>query len=484
VPEDDPWAYADALDQAAAVRAGEVTPVELVEAAIARITALNPSLGAVVYERFERAREEAAGPLPDGPLRGVPFLVKDAVQHSRGDRYQHGLRLLRDHPYVSPDDTELMARYRRAGVVLLGRTTVPELTLSTTTEPRAHPPARNPWDPSRSTGGSSGGSAAAVAAGMVAAAHGNDMGGSIRIPASCCGLVGLKPSRHRTSPAPLHGEYWGPLTHEHVLTWTVRDSAAFLDATAGAVAGDLHVAPAPVRPWLEAATTSPPRVRVGVLLDRPDGGSVHEECRTAVQSAADLLVELGHEVVAVDAPEWRDDEGFGAFTTLLAVAVAKDVAHWERVTGASAELEAFSATLLEAGRSTSAVDLGEAVDRLATWSRRIARGQAELDLLLTPTMAVLPPLLGTVSDEAPLDVALLGQLDMSVFAIPFNVTGQPAISLPLHTSREGLPVGVQLAAGYGREDLLLSVAAELEQARPWAGRRPPVVAGTSSTQAV
>lgn len=212
----DETAFLDAVAVAGLVRRGEVTPKEVVEAAIARIERLDPVLGALVYERFDRARAEAAGSLPDGPLRGVPFLLKDAVQHSAGDRYQHGLRFLRDHPWVSAEDSELTRRYRASGMVLLGRTKVPEFTMSTTTEPLAHGPARNPWAPDRSAGGSSGGSAVAVAAGMVPVAHANDMGGSIRIPASCCGLVGLKPTRGRTSLAPM-GAYWGPLTHEHVV---------------------------------------------------------------------------------------------------------------------------------------------------------------------------------------------------------------------------------------------------------------------------
>jgi amidase len=466
------WAYVDALGQAAAVRAGDVTPAELVEGAIARIEELNPVLGAVVHERFDRARAEARGPLPDGPLRGVPFLLKDAVQHSAGDRYQHGMRLLRDHAFVSPADTELTARYRRAGLVQLGRTTVPELTVATTTEPLAHPPARNPWDLTRSAGGSSGGSAVAVASGMVPVAHGNDMGGSIRIPASCCGLVGLKPSRDRTSPAPLHGEYWGPLTHEHVLTRTVRDSAAVLDATAGPVAGDLHSAPPPRRPWLDETLTDPPRLRVGLTTDRPDGIAVDAECRRAAEEAAALLARLGHDVEPFDATALRDDDGYSAFSTLLAVAVAHDVRHWQQVTRRQAELEPLPALLEQLGRDVLATDLVAATDRLATWGRRVAAATAAVDVLVTPTMAVLPPPLGRLSGDVPLDEALPGAIDMSVLAIPFNVSGQPAISLPLHRTPDGLPVGVQLVAAYGREDLLLSLSAQLERATPWAQHRP------------
>jgi len=466
------WAYVDAVGSAAAVRKGEVSPAELVDAAIARIEKLDPGLNAVVHERFERARAEARGPLPDGPFTGVPFLLKDAVQHSAGDRYQHGLRLLRDTPYVSPADTELTARYRRAGVVLLGRTTVPELTVSTTTEPLAHGPVHNPWDRTRSAGGSSGGSAAAVAAGMVPAAHGNDMGGSIRIPASCCGLVGLKPSRDRTSPAPLHGEYWGPLTHEHVLTRTVRDSAAFLDATAGPVAGDLHTAPPPARPWLDEVGHDPAQLRIGIVTDRPDGGVVDAACVRAVAETARLLERLGHVVEPMPAPWLSDDAGSGGFTTLLAVAVAADVRHWEQVTGRPAELEPFSAMLAEMGRGVLAVDVVAATDAVAAWSRRVAGGTAAVDVLVTPTMAIVPPPLGRLSGDRSLEDALPGAADMSYFALPFNVSGQPAVSLPLHRTDGDLPVGVQLVAGYGREDLLFSLAGQLERAAPWADRVP------------
>jgi amidase len=467
------WAYVDAVAQAAAVRKGEVSAAELVDEAIARIEKLDPLLGAVVHERFDRARDEARGVLPDGPFTGVPFLLKDAVQHSAGDRYQHGMRLLRDAPYISPADTELAARYRRAGVVFLGRTTTPELTVSVTTEPLAHGPARNPWNRQRSTGGSSGGSAAAVASGMVPAAHGNDMGGSIRIPASCCGLVGLKPSRDRTSPAPLHGEYCGPLTHEHVLTRSVRDSAAFLDATAGPVPGDLHAAPPPRRPWLEEVAVDPERLRIG-LVTSAGGVAVDPECLRAVHRTAALLDTLGHDVEPFDDSLLQDDAGSGAFMALTAVGVAYDVRHWEAVTGRSAELEPFPALLAETGLGTSALDLVAATSALATWSRRIAATSASVDVLLTPTMAVLPPLLGKLSGDLPLEESLPGALGMTAFTMPFNVSGQPAISLPLHWSAEGLPVGVQLVAGYGREDLLFSLAGQLERAAPWADLVPPI----------
>ncbi len=467
----------DGLGQAALVASGEITASELVEAAIAGLERLDPVLGVLVAERFDRARAEAAGDLPSGPFRGVPFLVKDAVQESEGDRYQHGMALLRDHPVVSETDSELVRRYRAAGFVQLGRTKVPELTVSPTTEPLAFGPARNPWALDRSPGGSSGGSAAAVAAGLVAVAHGNDMGGSIRIPASCCGLVGLKPSRARTSLAPRFGLFWGPLTHEHVLTRSVRDSAAVLDATAGPVAGDLYTAPPPSRPWRAAVDDHPGPQRVALVLDRPDGEAVDPQCVAAAESTARLLEELGHRVEPLAGSVFHDQAGSEAFGAVVAAGVARDVDAWERQVGATADdLEPLSALQVGWGRALGATAYVEMMDVLARWSRRIAARTAPYDLVLSPTLAVLPPLLGTMSGDRPIEETGPMMAAMAAFAIPYDVTGQPAISLPLHVSAEGLPVGVQVAAAYGDEDRLFRIAGQLEQARPWADRRPELTA--------
>jgi amidase len=466
----------DAHSQAELVARGEVTSAELVDAAIDRIEALDPQLGAVVYERFEKARAEAAGTLPDGPFRGVPFLLKDAVQHSEGDRYQHGTALLRDHPLVSPADTGLTRRFRAAGFVQLGRTKVPELTMSPTTEPLAFGPAHNPWSLDRSPGGSSGGSAAAVASGIVPVAHANDMGGSIRIPASCCGLVGLKPSRARTTLGPDWGHYWGPLTHEHVVTRTVRDSAAVLDAIAGPLPGDLYEAPPPSRPWLdEVAEQEVPSLRIGLVLGTHGGLPVDAECIAAAESVARLVEELGHRVEPFDATTFHEDEGPAAMGAVIAASVARDFDAWERLVGAEAtELEPLTAMSLAAGRAMSAATYVEQVDVLSRWSRRIAEATAPFDLLLSPTMAIVPPLLGTLSGDRPLEETAPGWTAMAGFALPFDISGQPAVSLPLHRTDAGLPVGVQLVGAYGREDLVLRVAAQLERARPWADRWPPI----------
>jgi amidase len=466
--------WLDALGQAELVRAGEVTPLELVNLAIERIERLDPVLRAIVYRRFARARTEAAAVPADTPFRGVPFLLKDAVVRSAGDRYQHGLAALRDHPWYSPHDSELVRRYRAAGLTVLGRTAVPELTLAVTTEPTAFGPVRNPWDLERTAGGSSGGSAAAVAAGLVPAAHGNDMGGSIRIPAACCGLVGLKPSRDRTSLAPDFGEYWGPLTSQHVLTRSVRDSAALLDATAGGMTGDLHTAAPAVRPWLDEVGRDPGLLRIGLMTVPPGGEPVDAECLRAVNQTAQLLERLGHRVEHLHGPDLFDPIGRAGMLRIVSTGAARDVDEWERRLGVSiADLEPRTAAAVELGRGTSAVDLMNATDALARWSRRIASHTARFDSILSPTMALLPPKVGEFTEHTP----IASMSPVTALTVVFNVSGQPAISLPLGTTPTGLPVGVQIAAALGGEDILFRLAAQLEAAQPWNHRRPPTTTG-------
>jgi amidase len=470
---EDELRWTDGVGLAALVRAGDISVPEVVEAAIARIEALDGVLGALVYRRYDRARIEAAQPLTDAPLAGVPFLLKDAVQHSEGDRYQHGMGYLRDHPWTSPHDSELTRRYRAAGLIQLGRTKVPELTTSPSTEPLAFGPAHNPWDLTRSTGGSSGGSGAAVAAGLVPIAHGNDMGGSIRIPASCCGLVGLKPSRDRTSLAPDFGEYWGPLTHEHVLTRSVRDSAVVLDATAGSLPGDFHQAPLPEHPWADDIGRDPGTLRIGLVTDPPNGSPVAEECLAAVNDAARLLESLGHHIERAEGGAMASEAGPLAMGTVIAAGVARDIVEWEERLGVPVDqLEPMSQAMVEGGRSLSAIQLINATNELARWSRQIAVATQPFDLVLTPTLAIVPPKLGILSGDAPI-VDQMGTLGaMTAFVLPFDISGQPAISLPLWATPDGLPVGIQLVAAYGREDLLFQVASQLEVARPWVARRP------------
>ncbi len=474
-------ALLDATAQAALVRERKATPRELVDAAIARIEKVNPRLNAVITPLFERARVQAAArDLPDGPFRGVPFLLKDLICHSAGDPYHAGMRLLRELRWVEPHDTYLAARFRAAGFVFLGKTNTPELGPVPTTEPLAYGPTRNPWDTNRSPGGSSGGSAAAVASGMVPAAHANDGGGSIRIPASECGLVGLKPSRGRTSLGPDLGESWAGLSTEHAVTRSVRDTAAILDAVAGYMPGDPYTAPPPARPFRDEVGAASGRLRVGFRVGAPGGlFPIDPECVAAARGAARLLETLGHHVEESSPGALDDPECAQAASTVVAAWTARDLAYWSERTGHTIgehDVEPMVWGLAEMGRAVTAVGYIRAVEYLQAYSRHMASWWADgFDLLVTPTLLEPPPRLGdfdATPDEPMRGFARGGAF--VAFTLPFNVTGQPAISLPLHWSEAGLPIGVQLVAAYGREDLLIRVAAQLEEARPWRGRRPRV----------
>ena len=469
----------DAVAQAELVRRGELTPAELVDAAISRIEKLNPELNAVITPLYEKAREQArAADLPRGPFRGVPFLVKDAVCHTAGDSFHCGMRFLRELGWVETHDTYLAARFRAAGFVFVGKTNTPELAFSPTTEPLAYGPTRNPWDPGRSPGGSSGGSAAAVASGMVPVAHGNDMGGSLRMPASACGLVGLKPTRARASLGPELGEYWWELTHEHVLTRSVRDSAAVLDAISGPAPGDPYSAPPPARPFLQEIGRPPGVLRVG-LRTRPVGREQepHPDCRAAVESTARLLEELGHTVELTGPPLLDDPEAFTSVGTVMMVSIARDLERWSARTGrpiGPEDVEPTTWLAAEIGQSQTAPQYVEATESLQRDARALARWWEDgFDVLLTPTLAHPPPALGWLGSlAAELSEVLTRWVEFGPYTIPFNVSGQPAISLPLHWNGDGLPIGVQLVGAYGREDVLLRLASQLEAARPWRDRRP------------
>lgn len=478
-------AWDDATSQAEQVRAGKVSPLELVEAAIERIERLNPELNAVITPMFESARAEAVQLTNEeagrqGRFGGVPFLLKDLGCHCAGARFCQGTRALRDAGYVAEADTELAVRFRKAGLIFLGKTNTPELGILPTTEPEAFGATRNPWDPSRSAGGSSGGSAAAVAAGLVAAAHGNDGGGSIRIPASECGLVGLKPTRARTTLAPEVGDVMNGLVCEHVLTRSVRDSAAILDAVAGPAVGDPYPAPPASRPYLAEVGADPGTLRVG-LLTTTLAGEAHPDCVEAARATGALLESLGHVVEESHPAALEEPDFVGSFLTLWAVG---NVAHVEYIgTLLQRELgeddvEPLTWALVEMGRQFSGAQYLAAVAWLQSWARRVQSWWAEgFDILLTPTVAEPPPPLGefVTTPDNPLG-SLFRAAALVPFTPPFNVTGQPAISLPLHWSSDGLPIGSQLVAGYGREDLLFRVASQLETAKPWSSRHPAVAA--------
>ncbi len=472
----DDTAWLDATGQAELVRTKEVSPAELVGAAITRMETLNPRLNAIIHELFDRARGEAAGELPDGPFRGVPFLLKDLGAELAGTPFSEGLECAGD--YRSTVTQELTQRYLDAGFVVCGKTNTPELGILPTTEPRRFGPSRNPWDTGHSTGGSSGGSAAAVASGMVPAAHANDGGGSIRIPASCCGLVGLKPTRGRNSLAPQYGDLMGGLVAEHVVTRSVRDSAAILDATAGPVPGDPYWAPPRRGPsFAAAAATPPPRLRIAVMTASPTGSDVHPDCVAAARAAATQCESLGHQVegaaLSVDGDAFVTD-----FINAWAAGNAWAIGDWERrlrraVT--EAEVEPLSWALIELGRSLNAGQYLAAVQGLQRATRQIGAYFEGIDVLVTPTLGEPPAPLGTFDSPPGEPLAGLFRAAAYVpFTPPFNVTGQPAISLPLHWNEAGLPIGVQFVGRLGDEETLLALAGQLEQAAPWAARRPPV----------
>jgi amidase len=467
--------WLDATAQADLVRRGEVSPLELAEAAIARIETVNPKLDAVIRTRFDAARREAAGDLPDGPFRGVPILFKDLGCVVAGEPTAFGLGPMRD--VAIPVTSYLAEQFRAAGFVALGRTNVPELGTTVTTEPRSFPPARNPWDPGHSTGGSSGGSAAAVAAGLVAVAHANDGGGSIRIPASECGLVGLKPTRGRVSQGPLIGEAWAGGTIDGAVTRTVRDTAGVLDVISAPIPGDPYYAPPLPGPLAREVGADPGRLRIGVL-DRPglEGYLDDPQCRAAVASAARLLESLGHHVEESAPQAMLEEEFLRHFNVIIAADVEATMRAFESVLRrpiGDDEIEPRNAEYRRAGKALGAVAYLDSRAWFGMWARRMADWWNGHDLLLTPTLGAPPPELGWFTAAGP---EREGSRIVSFipYTAQFNMTGQPAISLPLHWTPGGLPVGVQLVAAYGREDILIRVASQLEQAAPWTDRHPPV----------
>jgi|SRR5579872_1934394 len=473
---DDRLTFMDATAQAELVRSGEASPGELVEEGIARVEATNGALNAVIHERFEAARHEAKA-ASDGPFTGVPILLKDLGAPMAGEPIHYGLRVAKEAGYRAPRTAYLVEKLQQAGFVVLGRTNCPELGTTITTEPLAYGPSHNPWELDHTTGGSSGGSAAAVAAGMVPVAHANDGGGSIRIPASNCGLVGLKPSRGRVSPGPEPGEAsWAGSTIDHVVTRTVRDSARVLDVLAGEMPGDLFVAPPPARPFADEVGAAPGTLRIGLLDHPPFSGFVgHKETREAVQGAAALLEQLGHKLEESHPAAIGDDDFQRHFIVLVATAIVSDLDHWSELLGRTidpSEMEPDNAIFHALGSSIPGATYLEAVLWFENWRRRVASWWAEdgFDLLVTPVLAQPPARLGELSEPG------VGQervIETLQYTAQFNVSGQPAISLPLHWTTDGLPVGVQLVAAYGREDLLLRVAVQLEEAAGWVDRHPP-----------
>lgn len=492
------YADHDATGLAALVARREVSAAELLDAAVARLDALNPRLNAVNIPMLEIGRARAAQPL-EGPFAGVPFLIKDIAQDYAGVPSTSGSRALRD--WVPPVHAEIVQRFLRAGLVIFGKTATPEFALKGLTETALWGATRNPWDTNRSPGGSSGGAAAAVASGIVPMAGASDGGGSIRIPASYCGLFGLRPSRGRVPPGPLHGEFWDGASSEHVLTRSVRDSARMLDALAGADAGAPFVIAPPARPYAEEVGRDPGRLRIGFSVRSPLGTPVDAANVQAVRDATKLLQGLGHHVEEAE-PEVDGQALARCFIHMYFGQVAASIDEAKRLTGASdADFELDTRAL---GMFGQALNAGEYVHMRKQWNefaRALGRFHQTYDLYLVPSTAMAPSRIGELdmpaSQQAALKLILrlgVGRLllgtglvrqivDKSLERVPFtqlsNLTGTPSMSVPLHwaPAEQGgaeLPVGVQFVARFGEEDTLLRLAAQLEQAKPWKDRRPSV----------
>ncbi len=486
----------DGLGLAELVRRKEVKPGELVQEAISRIERLNPQLNAVIHKMYDLASKAAQEDLPDGPFNGVPFLLKDLMADYAGVPSRKGSRFFND--YVPDHDSEMVRRFKAAGVIVLGKTNTPEFGLMPVTEPALFGPSNNPWDLKRTTGGSSGGSAAAVAARIVPMAHGNDGGGSIRIPSSCCGLFGLKPTRGRNPLGPDVGEAWCGLACDHVLTRSVRDSAAMLDATSGPDVGAPYYAPPPARPFLDEVGVDPGKLRIAFFSQPLLPGSVHEDCVKGLEATVKLCQGLGHEMVDA-VPEINGQEFAEAYLTMICAEIRADMEDGAVLMGRRATARYFEPAtwaLGLIGKHISAEKLSRAIRFLRLAARQVGRFCEDYDILLTPTLALPPLKTGVMQPKGAEILAMkllgsinaggllqsLGGTDASVekvfgfipYTPVFNATGQPAMSVPLYWNHEKLPVGMHFVGRYGDEAALFRLAGQLEQAQPWFDRVPPI----------
>lgn len=458
----------DALGLAALIRSGQVAPQEVLETAIRRIESLNPAYNAVVEQCFDRAREDILQLDRDAVFAGVPYLIKDLHTPVAGTHLTHGCRFFKDN--LSTRDSDLVQRLRRAGFIIVGRTNSPEFGLNTTTEPALFGPTLNPWHKALSAGGSSGGSAAAVASGMVPAAHGTDSGGSIRIPASCCGLVGLKPSRGRILAGLEAGEGWHDLLSAHALTRSVRDSAAILLATCNTRDPAPYRCAVDLPGDLEKILDPPAALTIGVLAVPPSRVAVDGACLQALSEAEKRCADMGHSPVPVQI-DFDLNAYARAFTLIVCAKVAAAVNAHEMQTGRKAAAGDFENAIwrcVEIGRRSSAADLSRATAQLHILAQDIVRQLSHVDVLMSPTLAQAPIPLGRLAtDGDDISAFMAAVFGFAPFTSIFNATGQPAISLPLHWTSQGLPIGIQFAAACGREDLLLGLAAALERDVRW-----------------
>jgi amidase/6-aminohexanoate-cyclic-dimer hydrolase len=476
-PAGDPFEDHDALGLADLVRRREISPAELLAFAQARAARVEPAIHSIVVDDDAAARLQLAAGVPDGPFAGVPFLLKDLEIALAGTVTTSGSRYFADQR--ATEDDEIVRRYKRAGLVIFGKTGSPELGLTGTTESLLHGATRNPWDPERTAGGSSGGAAAAVAARIVPVAHASDGAGSIRTPASCCGVFGLKPTRGRVPFGPRRSEGWNGCGTQHAVSLSVRDSAALLDATAGPEAGSPYVAPPPARPFLAEVGAPPGRLRVALVTRPLSGVPVHPDCLKAVEDAGRLLEDLGHVVEPATLPVDFEATNAGMLATLCVATLAALQERQRTVGRAWTERDVESVTwrLAEMGRDVDGLAYAAGRAAFDRAGRDMARFHERYDVVLQPTLAQPPVRTGVLSlSPVDFDAYVRDVTAFGPFTALYNMTGQPAMSVPLHWSADGLPIGVMLAAPHGGEALLFRLAAQLEQARPWRSRRPPIVA--------
>jgi amidase len=463
----------DAVGLAQLVRNRDVSPEQLLEAAIARVEQRDQALNAVVNKLYDHARAAIRAGLPQGPLRGVPFLLKDLHALCTGTVTSNGSRFFQNNR--ADHDAELVSRYKKAGLVIFGKTNTPEFGLTITTEPTLFGPTRNPWQPQHTAGGSSGGSAAAVAAGLAPAAHASDGGGSIRIPASCCGVFGLKPSRGRNPHGPDRGEGWAGMSTEHVVTRSVRDSAALLDLTCGPDLGAPYFATPPGQPYSSELGADPGRLRIALATRTPAGEKIAPDCERAVMETARLLEQMGHRVDEATL-DFVPEELAPGFRLVIAGNTRAAIEAYAAKIGREPTPQAFEKVtwmFFELGATASAADYARGVLAIHRTGRMVARFFERYDMLLTPTLPRPPEKLGVFDmNTADLDAYGRAVALFTAFTAPFNASGNPAMSVPLHWAPSGLPIGIQCVGRYGDEATLFRVAAQLEQARPWSNRRP------------
>ena len=480
----------DAIDLSELIRKGEITPAELLETTIHRIENMNPKINAVIYKMYDQARATAeiwssdakTKKTSDSTFCGIPFLLKDLIAESKDTPLSDGSRAV--HSYISKLDSEIVKRYKASGLIIVGKSNSSEFGVMPTTEPSIHGSTFNPCDLNLAPGGSSGGSAAAVAAGIVPMAHGSDGGGSIRIPASCCGIFGLKPTRGRNPLGSLFGDLGGGIIHEHAVTLTVRDSAALLDVTSGTDLGDPYYAPPIERPFLEEIKNDVGHLKIGFLTSVPEGWNegtaLHPDCDAAVRDAAKLCEDLGHDVEEVSAVQLSHSNLPQTFVLIFSCFVEHVIAYWERELGKKIgqnELEPPTWDLYQESLKTTGGAYLTAKEELQRFSRKIANWyqKENYDLLLSPTMRIPPTKIGSFqpSPDDPMKWIKIA-LSFVAFTRTQNITGEPAMSVPLFWNKDNVPIGVQFAGRFGDEATLFRLAAQLEQARPWADKKPPI----------